>query len=338
MRSTLISPLARRTRRAAFTLIELLVGMTVGILLVVILFQIFNVSAAAWQRGENQADAYREARAALQLMTRDLSAVSLQFPTNPATSPAPLATVGGIAPNLVLDKYPSPDPVRQKGDLNNEEVYCLTTVPNTGLSSLCAVGYFCQWLPDVARNGATAPHAYALYRQFLASGSTTQPGLYDLLKKATTTPLAFMDVFARSSLSASATSDPARLTATAVQLSAYIWDVQFRIDTNLQEARGSAQPPVDHGDLATLPKQRKYTSLAGEEHPLQLPPYIEIRFKALSAGGARQLEGNNGVTRETWWPAQTTDYESIYRTVILPSTQQFVARVPLQCAANAVVP
>lgn len=328
MRSTLITLRGDRRRREAFTLIELLVAMTVGILLIVILFQIFGVAATAWQRSENQVDAYREARAALQLMTRDLSAISFQFPTGPASLP----TDGGIAPNLVLDKYPSPDPARQAGDLNNEEVYCLTTVPNTGLSSLCAVGYFCQWLPDVARNGAKAPRAYALYRQFLGSGSTTQPGLCDLLTKSATKPLGFMDLFGRSSPAATATPDLNNVTAAPVELSAYIWDLQLRIDTNLQDARGSAQPPKDHGDLATPPRPRKYTSLAGEQHPLQLPPYVEIRFKALSAAGARQLEGNPSVTRSTWWPANPTAYEPIYRTVILPSTQQFVARVPLQCA------
>lgn len=333
MRSTLITLRARRSRPGAFTLIELLVAMAVGTLLIVILFQIFNVAAVAWQRSETQVDAYREARAALQLMTRDLSAISAQFATDPAASPP---TAGGIVPNLVLDKYPSPDPARQKGDLNNEEVYCLTMVPNTGLSSLCAAGYFCQWLPDIAKNSAKAPRAYGLYRQFLGSGSTTQPGLYDLFKKTAATPLGFMDLFARSSPGATATPD--MVTAAPVGLSAYIWDLQFRIDTNLQDARGAAQPPKDHGDLATPPRQRKYTSLAGEQHPLQLPPYIEIRFKALSAAGARQLEGNDAVTRLTWWPASSADREPIYKTVILPATQQFVARVPLQCAQAVIAP
>ena len=52
----------RLPKASAFTLVELLVGMVVGSLLVVILFQVFNVASAAWQRGEAQLDAYREAR------------------------------------------------------------------------------------------------------------------------------------------------------------------------------------------------------------------------------------------------------------------------------------
>ncbi len=332
-------------KQLGFTLIELLVGITVGILLIVILFQIFNVAAGAWQRSENQVDAYREARAALQLITRDLSSVAIQFPTNPASSPAPSPTDGGIAPTLVLDKYPNPDPKPDPLDANNEEVYFLTTVSNTGSSSLCAVGYFCQWLPDVPPlsdpKGTRTPRAYSLFRQFLGSGINTeivspaQYGVYDLLKKTTTTPLDFMDIFARSRPNgASPGNSASSITATPVELSSYIWDLQFRVDTNLQAIRGGAQPPNDHGDLSASAVQRQYTSKSGAKHPLELPPYIEVRFKALSAAGTRQLEGNLGVDRNTWWDGTS----ALYQRVIRPSTQQFVVRVPLQAYTAGRVP
>ena len=330
-------------RREGFTLIELLVGMTVGILLVVVLFQIFNVAATAWQRSENEADAFREARAAMQLMTRDLSSACTQFPVDPAASPAPLPTDGGAAPTLVLDKYPNPDPEPKDGDEKNEQVYCLTTIPNTGLSSLCAVGYFCQWLPDVATtpaNGSATridhtPHAYSLFRQFLGSGAGADPklaGLYELMK-GKKSPLDFMDVFVRSRPNPPSGYKAPVPSATAVEMASYIWDLQFRIDTNLTAARGAAQPPKDHGDLL-IPKSpvRTYAAASGAEHPAELPSYIEIRFKALSAAGARQLEGNTSVDRSTWWNGTegTGTMPPIYKNVILPSTQQFVARVPLQ--------
>ena len=45
-----------------------------------------------------------------------------------------------------------------------------------------------------------------------------------------------------------------------------------------------------------------------------MPPYVEIRFKALSPTAARQLRGNGNVTKKTW--ADPT--QPIYRNVILP--------------------
>lgn len=333
-----------RSRTSAFTLIEMLVGMTVGILLVVILFQIFNVASAAWQRSENQIDAYREARAALQLMTRDFSSVVAQFPVNPAALTA-VPAQGGAAPTLVLDKYPVPDPARDDLDLNNEEAYFLTTVSNTGSSSLCAVGYFCQWLPDIPPGsdpqGLRTPRSYALFRQFLGSGKhavagvATQAGLYDLLKLATNIPIGFMDLFVRSRPNAeSGLTNSTLVRATAVEMAAYVWDLQFRIDTNLKAARGAAQPPDDHGDLPAGGVTRQYTSRDGMQHPLRLPPYVEIRFKALGSGGVRRLEGNNSVNRSTWWNANSP----FYTRTIQPSLQQFVARVPLQNVEAGLIP
>lgn len=321
---------ASGSRREAFTLLELLAGMAVGILLVVLLFQIFEVASAAWQRSENQVDAYREARAALQVITRDLGSVAAQFPVNPAAPPA----AGGAAPNLVLDKYPDPDPSRDPLDLQNEEAYLLTAVPNTGASSLCAVGYFCQWMPDAPPGSdpqnARTPRAYAIFRQFLGSGKNAegaaapQAGLYDLLKASAGRPLTFLDVFVRTRPNGLAPGGQIR--AAPVQLAAYIWDLQFRIDTNLQAARGAAQPPADHGDLSPAGTRSFYTSKDGMPHPWELPAYVEVRFKALGAAGARQLEGNRSVDRRTWWDASS----AFYRKVIQPSTQQFVMRAPLQ--------
>ena len=64
MAVTIASPVVRTGRgRAAFTLIELLVTMSVGLLLVVFLFQLFNASMRAWRQGEDQVETYREARA-----------------------------------------------------------------------------------------------------------------------------------------------------------------------------------------------------------------------------------------------------------------------------------
>ena len=312
-------------RRAAFTLVELLVTMAVSALLIVFLFQLFNATAKAWKSGEDQTDTYREARAALQLMVRDIGSTTAPLMRNayavptptPSSSPAP-----GIVPVLVLDQYPSSlaDPARQPDDAINEELYCLTNIPNSGSSSLCAAGYFCEWMPDVASTGnaqqtAAAPRAYALYRQFLGSGSAAAPGLFERFKavnSASTQPLSFINLYERArpgTIPAASLTPPV---ATATQLASYIWDLQFRTAASAQ----ATSSPSDYPAGMPLPTP-----------PSTLPAYVEIRFKALSTGAARQLEGNTSVTRAAWNDNQINS--AIYQHIIQPGTRQFVARVPI---------
>ena len=91
----------------AFTLIELLVATSVTILLVVVLVQVFNGASGTWRHSEAQVDAYREARGALQLMARDLSA-TLQASYAQAgggADAASIVTTGPAMPTLVLQHY-----------------------------------------------------------------------------------------------------------------------------------------------------------------------------------------------------------------------------------------
>ena len=195
-------------------------------------------------------------------------------------------------------------------------MYCLTNIPNSGSSTLCAVGYYCQWLPDLNGASANAPKAYALMRQSLDSNGT-----FLRLKNAPpNTPLTFMQLF-------TPTVNPA---ATVTQLASYIWDLRFRIDTDLNETTvpdgNAANVPTDHSS----PARSYQDNGAGTVYPSYLPAFIEIRFKALSATAARRLEGNNNVSKQTWHDpdATSTANSPVYQSLIRPNLQQFVLRVP----------
>ena len=230
----------------------------------------------------------------------------------------------------------------QGGDEINEEVYCLTNVPNSGASSLCAVGYYCAWMPDLisdsdpqaAEKRARAPQAYALMRQFLGSGSpavaadpvkgiaarAAVAGLFDRFRAASGRSVCtFKDVFER--LAPPQIPSPQTPLAAATELCSYVWDLQFRTPATLQSAPGAPPLPLPFGYPATPP----YNTV--------LPAYVEIRFKALSAAAARQLEGNGAVNRQTWNSSSTVS--TPYRNIIQPGTRQFVARVPVLGLNNA---
>lgn len=342
---------ASLSRSLAFTLIELLVAMTVSLLLLVVLMQVFSAATNTWQRSEAQIDAYREARGALQLMARDLS-TTLQptFVQADGTSNA----ANPLLPTLVLNRYPAAIPSRDaSAEKINEEVYVLTSTvdqlqpgaastptPAPGATAavrrstdLCAVGYFCQWMPDIAASGAAqtrAPHAFALMRQYL-NGAGTSTRIQAAVQShggaaSLQTPLAFLDLFERASLVPGTATNSSSL-GQATQLAAYVWDLKIRVDTNTVVTTDGESPPsaVDHG----TPSPRAYDG-STSPYPASLPAYVEIRFKALSNTAGRRLEGNAAVSPSDWVaPAPGSPPSPFYAKFIAPSTQQFAVRVPL---------
>lgn len=62
-----------RESRAAFTLIELLASMAILSLIMVMLFSAFEQINRAWLQGENRVETFTQARAVLDLMSRELS-------------------------------------------------------------------------------------------------------------------------------------------------------------------------------------------------------------------------------------------------------------------------
>lgn len=155
----------RARKHTAFTLAELLIAISITVILVGILFRVFAAAASQWQAADQRIDTFRDARAALQIMTRDISR----------------ADVNGLAQMLTLsDVFGGATPPFAK------EAYAITPIPNTGKSDLCTVGYYCSY------DGVTK--AYSLKRLFKGSDATftslatASPDFVTIFKKDTPKP------------------------------------------------------------------------------------------------------------------------------------------------------
>lgn len=123
----------------AFTLAELLIAISITLIIILVLFQVFAATANQWQSSDQRIDTFRDARAALQIMTRDLSR----------------ADVNGNTAMLTLSN--------SNGTFATE-AYAITPIPNSGKSDLCAVGYYCAF--DLTTK------AFSLRRLFKDSNAT----------------------------------------------------------------------------------------------------------------------------------------------------------------------
>jgi hypothetical protein len=149
-------------RGGGFTLVELLVatGITVAIVLMLglMLSSLMSTASHATQR----VDAFRDARAALQVMERDLSnLVRTQWNPDPFTNPPPATTLPVTRPAAYFaSENIYADPVA-----GNQQLYALVAAKTTASSGdVCAVGYYCRW-DDQLR-------AYTLRRFFRDSADT----------------------------------------------------------------------------------------------------------------------------------------------------------------------
>lgn len=134
----------RRTnfkRPHGLTLTELLVAISITAIIVVLLSRVFSAAATQWQTADQRTDAFRDARAALQIIARDLGR----------------ANVNGDAQMLTLSNN---DP----GGNYAQEAFAVTPIHNDGKSDLCAVGYYLVW-NDTAK-------AFTLKRLFKNSNTT----------------------------------------------------------------------------------------------------------------------------------------------------------------------
>lgn len=133
----------------AFTLLELLVAISVLSILLVILLNIVQGATNLWRTSENKVEAYREARAALQVMSTDLK--NILASTNTAFFRTNLTN----SPNLGF----------------------LATLPTSlqdtnSLSDVCTVGYFRAYGDKSPVAGASGRQSYNLYRYFVESNET----------------------------------------------------------------------------------------------------------------------------------------------------------------------
>ena len=139
-------------KKTAFSLLELLVAVSVLSILLVILLNIVQGATNLWRTSENKVEAYREARAALQVISSDLRNA--------------LASTNTSFFRTNISGYPSAT-----------NLAFLATLPLSSqnidsLSDVCTVGYFLAYNNKSPVAGATGRQSYNLYRYFVESNET----------------------------------------------------------------------------------------------------------------------------------------------------------------------
>src|SRR2546423_5827049 len=100
---------------ASFTLVELLVAIAVTVMIVALLSAVFTAAGKQWQASDQRIDSFRDARAALQIISRDLSRANVNGDAQMLTLSDIDATTGAFA----------------------KEAFAVTPIPNGGKSDLC---------------------------------------------------------------------------------------------------------------------------------------------------------------------------------------------------------
>jgi type II secretory pathway pseudopilin PulG len=277
-----------------FTLAELLIatGVTAGVVLM--LGWMLGALMGTASHANARVDAFRDARAALQLMERDLrNLVRNQWSPDPFTNPtpAPCATPAVSTTRVTLPTaYFALDSIWQDPNdpysttTPNAQLFALVadrTSPTSG--DVCAVGYYCRWDNQL--------HAYSLRRFFHDSATTF-------------TAMQGAGSFAgKSALYTPSANDPV--------LAAYVWNLKI----TLYDAAGTPS--------TTYPCVCDGLS-GGTPVPVQLPAAIEISFSAMSPQAARTVMSVS--TNPADWMVTTSQN---YQRLILPHTYQFRSRINL---------
>src|SRR5437762_1721738 len=130
-----------------FTLVELLIATGITVAMVLMLGLMLGSLMGSASHATARVDAFRDARAALQMIERDLrNLVRTQWNPDPFSNPTP--TPGTPQPVTKPAAYfaakNTSDPTG-----GNQELYALIadqTTPSSG--DVCAVGYYCRWEGD----------------------------------------------------------------------------------------------------------------------------------------------------------------------------------------------
>jgi len=158
--------LVNPVKKNAFTILELLVAMTLMSILLVLLLNMVDGATKLWRESENRVDSYREARAALGIMSRDLQNAlagrtnSGQFLLN-APAFARLSSVG----TLVQDTN------------QGAALFFLAALPAkaqdsaSNKSDVCQVGYFLAFGQSSSASNSPV-NTLNIYRYILSSDPT----------------------------------------------------------------------------------------------------------------------------------------------------------------------
>lgn len=153
-------------KKTAFTVLELLVAMTLMAMLLVLLLNMVDGGVRLWRVNESRADACREARAALGIMTRDLqNALASPHSDNQFLLNATAWTNLGSIENLVSDSN------------QGAALFFLAALPtktqdsSSNKSDVCQVGYFMAYGKSSCASN-TPVNTMNIYRFILSSDPT----------------------------------------------------------------------------------------------------------------------------------------------------------------------
>jgi hypothetical protein len=269
--------------------------------LIVMLGQIISSAQGLWRTSEARTDAFRDARAAIDLMSRDLS----------------VALTNDRAPTLALaNVFTQPDDP-SVGPANNRQVYALIPMRNAGdpapvaappaptptpaRTDICAIGFYCSWDPE--------RRAYVLRKHVLQSNPTFTTLQAAFGPPTPTPPASPSPAPAGPPVQPAAIyqpSSPATLPAEDEDVAAYIWNLRI----------------IPYELVGGVPTANNTYPIA---YRATLPQYVEISFHAMSPQAARQL-------RCAERPAGNmvrSNFADLPQP-ILPHSQVFRARVRLQ--------
>jgi len=285
-------------RERAFTLAELLIATGITVIIVVLLGTMFGSLLNTASQASQRIDAFREARAALHMIERDLSnLVRAQWNPDPFSNPTP--TPGTAQPVTRPAAYFALDNIYSDPAAGNQQLYAMVAAKRTGSSGdVCAVGYYCRW------DG----QAYSLRRFFRNSADT-----FNVIQSAAT-------YAADSVLYVPGASDAI--------MAAYVWNLKV----TMYNATGTVIAADPNGN--PIPP---YISDPNATTPWPLPGAIEISFNAMSQQAARtvtSVTANNATAYNVWMagvnPNPSPSDLQLYQQLIAPHTYQFRTRINFQ--------
>ena len=290
-RSTLRSRRAIALSEGGFTLVELLIAAAITVVIVVMLGLMLGSLMSSASHASQRVDAFRDARAALHMMERDLSnlvCAQWNIQTSPVPTPVPVPVTRPAA-YFALDKRwqdTANDPYSDPANGNpNRQMFGLIATKSSAPGDMCAVGFYCRW--------DTQLHAYTLRRFFL---------------DATTT----FNVFTSPAVTAANYASDSDLYAPSVNdevLAAYVWNLNITI----RDAAGNV--------INTYP----YICDPNTVTPTSLPAAIEISFNAMSPQAARTVTSVSSAPAD-WMDTTTQNYQRLVK----PHAYEFRTRINLQ--------
>ncbi len=257
--------------RAAFTLVELLIATGITVAMVLMLGLMLGSLMGSASHTTARVDAFRDARAALQMIERDLrNLVRTQWSPDPFSNPTP--TPGTVRALTLPAAYFAVKNIYNDPADGNQQLYALVAAKTTGASGdVCAVGYYCQWDNQL--------NTYSLRRFFRDSTAT------------------FAAMQSAGSYAAySALYDLSAPDAKSDVLAAYVWNFKVTPYDANGAIIGTSQDPYICDPSATTPKP--------------LPAAIEISFNAMSPQAARTVMSVSSSPND-WMDTTTQTYQRL---------------------------